>query len=107
MSKFNEKFIENYDEDSAKIDVEYLKRLHNFHNNLPFLSEIIKIKKCNKLECNLYELWCIYNNFKTSIKSWINTKKMHKVIKLNQKTWLKPFYIDMNTKLRTEARIHF
>ena len=32
---------------------------------------------------------------------------MHKVIKLNQKTWLKPFYIDMNTKLRTEARSHF
>ena len=55
MSKFNETFIENYDKDSAKVDVEYLKRLHNFHNNLPFLSEIIKIKKCNKLECNLYE----------------------------------------------------
>ena len=32
---------------------------------------------------------------------------MHKVIRLNQKTWLKPFYIYMNTKLRTETRSHF
>ena len=30
-------------------------------------------------------------------------KKVHRVIQLNQKTWLKP-YIDMNTKLRTKAK---
>ena len=28
---------------------------------------------------------------------------MYKVIKFNQKAWLKP-YIDMNTKLRIEAK---
>ena len=33
-------------------------------------------------------------------------KKEHKVIKFNQKAWLKP-YIDMNTKLRTEAKTDF
>ena len=32
---------------------------------------------------------------------------LKKCIKLNHKTWLKPFYIDMNTKLRTESRSHF
>ena len=37
-----------------KVDVEYPKRLHNFHNDLPFLSERMKIKKCNKLVCSLY-----------------------------------------------------
>ena len=47
-----------------------------------------------------------YNNFKTRAKSWINTKKIHKVIKLNQKTWQKS-YIDMNTKLRIEAKNDF
>ena len=40
------------------------------------------------------------------IKSWINTKKVHKVIHFNQKAWLK-FYIDMNTKLRTEPKNNF
>ena len=60
VSKFGEHFTESYDEGSNKgyileIDVEYPKDLHNLHNNLPFLSERMKIKKCNKLECSLYD----------------------------------------------------
>ena len=44
----------NYDESSDKgyilqVDVEYLKYLHDLHNDLPFLSERMKINKCNKL----------------------------------------------------------
>ena len=38
--------------------------------------------------------------------SWINVKKNNRTIKFNQKTQLKP-YIDMNTKLRTEAKTDF
>ena len=52
VSKFDEEFITSYDEDSNKgylkileVDVEYPKDLHNFHSNLPFLSERMKIKK--------------------------------------------------------------
>ena len=33
-------------------------------------------------------------------------KKVHRVIQFNQEAWLKP-YIEMNTKLRTEARNDF
>ena len=33
-------------------------------------------------------------------------KKVHRVIKFNQKAWLKP-YIDMNSKLRQKAKNNF
>ena len=51
------KFIKNDDKDINKgyileIDVEYPKDLQN---NLPFLSERVKIKKCNKLLCNFFD----------------------------------------------------
>ena len=47
-----------------------------------------------------------YKSLKTSLKSWISIKKVHRVIQFNQKDWLKP-YIDMNTKLRKEAKNDF
>ena len=60
ISKSDEKFIKNYDEDSNKVyilevDVEYSKDLYNLHSDLPFLSERIKIKTSNKLVCDLYD----------------------------------------------------
>ena len=60
ISKFNEDFTQNYDEDSNKgyileVDVEYLKNLHDLHIDLPFLPERMKINKSNKLVCNLYD----------------------------------------------------
>ena len=58
IHKFDEDFITNCDEDSNKgynleVDIEYPKILLNLHSDLPFLSERIKIKKCNKLVCNI------------------------------------------------------
>ena len=60
MSNFNEDFTENYDEDSDKrnilpVEVEYSKNLIDLHSDLPFLPERMKINKCNKLVCNLYD----------------------------------------------------
>ena len=52
------------------------------------------------------KLCCSHKSIKTSAKSWINTKKVHSVIQFNQEAWLKP-YIDMNTKLRKEAKNDF
>ena len=58
LSKFDESFIKNYDENSDngyifEADIEYPKNLHKQHNDLPFLPEKMKIKKCNKLVCNV------------------------------------------------------
>ena len=60
VTKFHEEFIKKYEKDSNKgyileVDVEYPKYLHSFHNDLPFSSERMKIKKCNKLIRNLYD----------------------------------------------------
>ena len=60
VSKIDEDFIKNYDEDSDKgyiieVDVKYQKNLHDLHSDLPFLPERMKINKCNKLVCNLYD----------------------------------------------------
>ena len=57
LSMFTEEFIKNYDEDSDKgyildVDVEYPKKLHSVHSDLPFLPERMKINKCEKLVCN-------------------------------------------------------
>ena len=60
LSKIDEDFIKNYDEDSdvryfIEADVEYPKKLHTLHSDLPFLPERIKVNKCEKLICNLYD----------------------------------------------------
>ena len=60
VSKINETFIKNYDEDNDKgcifeVDIEYQKKLHDLHSDLPFLPERMKIDKCKKLVCNLHD----------------------------------------------------
>ena len=43
---------------------------------------------------------------KQALNHGLVLKKVHKVIQFNQKAWLQP-YIDMNTKLITEAKNDF
>ena len=45
-----EKNVSKFDE-----ELKYTKDLHNLHSDLPFLSERMKIKKSNKLVCNLHD----------------------------------------------------
>ena len=60
VSRIDEDFIKNYDENSNigyffKVDIEYPKELNDLHSDLPFLPERMKINKCSKLVCNLYD----------------------------------------------------
>ena len=60
LSKFNQSFKKNYDENSDKgyvseVDVEYPKKLYNLHKGLPFLPERKKTVKCNKFVCTIQD----------------------------------------------------
>ena len=59
-SQFNEDFIKRYNEESdegyfLEVDVQYLEKLHEIHNYLPFLPERMKIEKSKKLVANLHD----------------------------------------------------
>ena len=59
-SQFNEDFMKNYNEESDKgyffeVDVQYLQKLNNLHNDLTFLPERVKIEKVEKVVANLHD----------------------------------------------------
>ena len=69
----------------------------------------MKINKCSKLVCTLHdkENYVIYiKALKQALNHGLVLKKVHRVIEFKQEAWLKP-YIDMNTKLRKEAKNDF
>ena len=91
-----------------KLMVNILKE-YEFQNDLPSLSERMKIEKVVKLEANLHhktEQVIYIRNQKQAFNHGLIPKKVPIVIKFNQNAWLKP-YIDMNTDLRKKANIEF
>ena len=114
LSEFNADFIKNYDENSDKgyfleIGVEYSKNLFNSHKDLPFLPERKKVEKVLKLICSIEdkEKYVIHiRALKQALNHGLKLKTVHRLIKFNQRAWLKP-YIDMNTKLRKNAENEF
>ena len=114
LSRFNEDFIKNYNENSdvgyfLEVDVGYPKKLFSAHKELPFLPERKKLEKVEKLVCNIgdKEKYVIHiRPLKQASNHGLILKEVHRVIQSNQEAWLKP-YIDMNTKLRKEAKNEF
>ena len=56
----NEDVIKNYNEESDEgyffeVDVQYLEKSYELHNDLPFLLERTKIEKVEKLVANLHD----------------------------------------------------
>ena len=114
LSRFNEIFIKNYNENSdigyfLEVDIDYLKELFDLHKDLPFLPERKKVNKVEKLICSIEdkEKYVMHIKvLKQALNHGLVLKKVHRVIQFNQEDWLKP-YIDMNTKLRKEAKNDF
>ena len=108
LNEINEGFIKNYNENNDKGYI-LIKRLHELHSYLPFLSERMKIDKRKKLVCNLFnkkKYVAHINSLKQALNHGLKLKKVHRVIKFNQDAWLKP-YIDMNTELGKVAKNDF
>ena len=92
-----------------EVHVQYLEKLHELHNDLPFLPEKMKIKKVEKLVANLqdkteYVIYII--NLKQALNHGLVLTKVYRVIKFNQNAWLKS-YIDMNTDVRKKLKNDF
>ena len=101
-SQFNEDLIKTYNEESDEIyflevNVQYLEKLHELHDDLPFLSERMKIEKVEKL-LSVHKV--------IKLNHGLVLKNVHKVIEFNKNVWLKP-YIDMNTDVRKKAKNDF
>ena len=114
ISEIDENFIKKYDEDSnlgyfIKADIKYPKELHNKNSDLLFLPERMKVNKCAKLVCNLYDIIDYVDHIRTlkqALNHDLKIKKIHRVSKFNQSAWLKS-HIDMNTGKRKNAKNDF
>ena len=59
-SQFNEDFIKNCNEESdegyfLEVHIQYIEKLHELHDDLPFVQERMKIEKVEKHIANLHD----------------------------------------------------
>ena len=89
-SQFDKDFIKSYNEQSDKgcfleVDVQYPEKLHELHNDLPFLPERKETKQAEKLVTNLNdknENVIHIRNLKQALNHELILKKVHRVSKL-------------------------
>ena len=93
-------FIKNYDENGnagyfLEVGIDYAKELFNLHKDLPFLRESKKVKKVEKLICDIEDKkkYVIHiRALKQALNHGLKLKKVHRVIDFNQKACLKHEY---------------
>ena len=76
---------------------------------MPFLPETKNVNKAEKLTCSIEDKEKYVMRIrvlKQALNHGLVLKKVHKVTQFNREDWLKP-YIDINTKLRKEAKNDF
>ena len=92
-----------------EVDVSYPRELHDYHNDLPFMCEKMKVGGVEKLVPNLYYKMKHIIHIKAlaqAIQHGLVLEHIHRVIEFKQSAWMKE-YIDFNTRLRTEATNDF
>ena len=109
--QFNEDFIKNFNEESnegcfPEVDVQYPEKLHDLHNDLPFLLERIKTEKVEKLLHDKIEYAIHIRNLKEALSYGLVLKKLHRIIKFKQKASLKSC-TDINTDLWKKTKNDF
>ena len=101
LSRFNERFIKHYNENGdigyfLEVDIDYPKELFNLHKDLPFLTERKKANEVEKRICSIEDKEKYVAHIRALIQALnhgLMLKKVHRVIKFNQRAWLRP-YID-------------
>ena len=83
--------------------------MHDLQNDSAFLPERMKIEKLEKLFANVHdktEYAVFIRNLKQALNHGLVLKKVHRVIKSNQKALLKR-YININNKLKKKKKHYF
>ena len=91
---------------SSKFMFNILKKLHERHNDLPFLPDRMKYEKVEKLITNLHDKteYVIHRrNLKQALNHGLVLKKVNRRIQFNQIAWLKS-YIDLNIKVKKNKK---
>ena len=96
-SKFNEDFIEYYNEDSdgdyfLKVHNQYPENLHSLHNDLSFLPERMNIENVEELVSYFHNekgYTMLIRTLKQALNHGLVLKKVHGAIQFNQETLLK------------------
>ena len=110
ISQFDERFTKSHNEEKnegcfIKVDVQYSEKLNDLYDDLSFE----RLKKSKKFVSSLHdktEYIIQMRNLKQALNHELMLKKVHRVIRFNQKVWLKP-YIDINTDLRKASKRDF
>ena len=92
-----------------EVDVSYPKKLHDLHNDIPFMCNKMKVNGVEKLIPNLYDKrkYIVHiRALKQALDHGLVLEKIHRCIRFKQSPWMKE-YIDFNTRLRTAARNDF